>query len=370
MFNTVYDSSAALNIGLQVIGGIALTITLIIFFCKRNWDTVKSYIVFIIIGIIFFNPVIMFAIFILFGVLPQALSSVIYLKKPQEYKIQIVNKSESYPGPHNSKVTSDKDYILSANRWWNNDSSEVVRFNVSKEQYDKVYKKEYVYIKSYKGIFGFQHIYKDKDFLRPDEEANKTLKNSTSGNNVVVKKGQKDVNLNLDSRIVNYDGNVEFKPINSDWKPCEKTTFKGKTAFKTKDNSKIFIGLPMDNSVKVKSNTEIEIDPVEWVKNLNYTTTRLYNGKIIYSIAPNKRQTLRTLVSNYEIYGKSAIYQIIYSKDTKNLEVIVKSGFVNIISLNSEDHRGPGIGKSYRMIFNEEKLTSLDKINLNDYDWD
>ena len=76
------------------------------------------------------------------------------------------------------------------------------------------------------------------------------------------------------------------------------------------------------------------------------------------------------MVSNFEIYGNAAVYQINYSKKTKKTEVIVRSGFVNIKLLKSENGRAPGIGKSYKMVFDEEKETSLSKINLDDYDWD
>lgn len=304
--------------------------------------------------------------------MPIAFSSIIYLKKPQEYRIQIRHKVSSHSSNNSKgiKVSSDSEYKIYTYKWWDDKSNEEVYFEVSKDQYDKLYKNEYVYIKSYKGIFGYQHLYKDNDFLRPDEEANKTIKKTEPEEKKVVNKVKNKVTINPESRIVSYNGNVDFKPINSDWKPCEKTTFQGITSFRTKNDSKIFIGLPFDNSVKVKSNTEIEINPAVKFKKLDLTYVRLYDGNVIYSSAPNDKQRLITLVSSYEIQGNSAIYQLIYSKKTKILEVIVKSGFVNIKFLNSPNNRAPGIGKSYKMVFNEEKETSIDKINLDDYDWD
>lgn len=381
MFNTVIDSSTTLNMLLSFLGGIVLTITCFIIYFKNNWEKVKSYVGVIIIAVMFCFPMLIGIIFLIFGLGPSFVDNFIYLSKPKEYKIQILKKEIS---EHTQKTTTKKvgrqsttttrtsyNHIIHTTKWWDN-NSEMVSFSVTSEEYNKLYEKEYVYIKSYKGIFGYQHLYRDKDFLRPDEDANKTIKNTAVAKKVILNKGQKEVILNQESRIVSFNGNGEYKPINSDWKPCEKTSFKGRTEFKTKDNSKIFIGLPSDNSVKVKSNTEIDLEPAERVKNSNITTARLYNGNVICSTAPtqNGKKTLRTLVSNFEIYGNAAVYQINYSKKTKKTEVIVRSGFVNIKLLKSENGRTPGIGKSYKMVFDEEKETSLSKINLDDYDWD
>ncbi|MBR4569317.1 MAG: hypothetical protein IKO19_01430, partial [Candidatus Riflebacteria bacterium] len=188
MFNTVFDSSFPLNLGLQVLGGIALTLTIIIFFCKKYWDSLKKYIIFLILGLMFFNPFIMFFIFIIFGIMPIAFSSIIYLKKPQEYRIQIRHKVSSHSSNNSKgiKVSSDSEYKMYTYKWWDDKSNEEVYFEVNKYQYDKLYKNEYVYIKSYRGIFGYQHLYKDKDFLRPDEEANKTIQKPTTAKTGVV----------------------------------------------------------------------------------------------------------------------------------------------------------------------------------------
>ena len=379
MYNCVEDSYTVINMLLSFLGGLALTATCIFIFIRNRWDYLKKYISVIIIVLVFFSPTIIGIAFLIFGLGPSVIDNFIYISKPKEYKIQIVEKDTR---THKETESTSKNrikrtpriyhtYHIKTHKWWGEENSkEIVEFEVRDIEYDKVYKNEYVYIKSYRGIFGYQHLYRDKDFLKPDEEANKTIKKAEPKKKEVVKKENNNVIINPESRIVSFDGNAEFKPINSDWKPCEKTTFKGITSFKTKDNSKIFIGLPQDNSVKVKSNTEIEINPFVKIKKSYMSYVRLYDGNVIYSDVPNAKQRLITLVSNYEIYGNSAIYQIIYSKKTKILEVIVKSGFVNIKFLNSENNRTPGIGKSYKMVFNEEKETDIAKINLDDYDWD
>ncbi len=379
MFNTVFDSSATFNIILQILGGIALTITCLIVYCKKYWNQIKHLIIIIVFLVIFFGPLIILINCIIFGLLPILLDSYIYFQEPQEYKIQILRKKETKI-TNNTHDKKSKDinytYEIYTHKWWDDKNKEIVNFEVSKDQYDKLYEKEYVYIKSYKGILRYQHLYIDHNFLRPSEEDNIKIKqslpnnqNSNSAKQRPNKQKKEEALINPLSRIVSFNGNAEFKPINSDWKACLKTVFQGITSFKTKEISKIFISLPMDNSVKVKSNTEIEINPIVKIKKLDMTYVRLIDGNVIYSIAPNIRQTLITLVSNFEIYGNSSVYQIIYSRKTKKLEVIVKSGFVNIKMLN-DDNRISGIGKSYKLEFNEIKETALDKINLDDYEWD
>ena len=379
MFNTLIDSSAMLNGTLSFLGGIVLSITVLIIICKKFWENIKNYIVLILIlGFFFFGPFFFFFNFLIFVVIPTTLDNYIYFEKPKEYKIQILEKKESVhtetPSSSNKKRINRTPrtyytYSVYAKKWWDEskDSSEIINFQVSFDQYNKLYEKEYVYVKSYKGVFGYHHLYRDADFLKPAEEEKSKINKPSPKKK--TNKSNEDVDLNPESRIVSFEGDAEYKTINNDWKPCSKTTFNERTLIKTKENSKVFVALPFDNSVKIKGNTNVDINPIEKVIKFDMTSLRLDKGELIFSIAPRTRNTLRTIVGNFEIDGNSAIYKIIYSKESKKLEIIVKSGFVTI-TMFKDNNRMAGIGKSYKMELNEIKETSLKKINPDDYNWD
>ena len=152
MFNCVEDSYTVINMLLCFLGGLVLTATCIFIFIRNRWDYLKKYISVIIIILFFFSPTIIGIAFLIFGLGPSVIDNFIYISKPKEYKIQIVEKESR---THKETESTSKNrikrtpriyhtYHIKTHKWWGEENSkEIVEFEVRDIEYDKVYKNEF-----------------------------------------------------------------------------------------------------------------------------------------------------------------------------------------------------------------------------------
>ncbi len=186
-----------------------------------------------------------------------------------------------------------------------------------------------------------------------------------------TKRTYKKIKILTESKVDEYNGNVEFN-TNGNWSQLkEKIKFEDATGFKTSEDSSVSIHMYSDNQVKLYSSSEFWVSPPE-IDDSNEKIKRqfvkLTNGEITAAVSITARGILHVKVSDITIVAQSGLFKVIYDEKEDKGEVVVKNGLIEVKE-NGSEFRPTKLTGFYKVKFEKGKLNSPEQASVIQYDW-
>lgn len=175
----------------------------------------------------------------------------------------------------------------------------------------------------------------------------------------------------LNNNVENIIGKAYFKTL-GDWELLEnKITFNQEYTFKTEKESYITINLQLKNQIKILPSSEVVVNPPDLHNDENIIkkqTINLINGEVNVGVSLEGKEKIIVEVEDIKVIGISGLFKVIYNKNKKWGEVVVKSGLVEVLS-NKNPSQRVKVSGFYKVMFQNGELSMPSQASVIQYDW-